>query len=183
MNPDTGKLRWHADTGMNGNVGPSPVAENGIVYLMGGYPQQQTVAIRAGGKGAVTDSHVLWTSRESSYIPSPVLFQGKLYWVSDQAVASCVEAATGKLVYRERLPRSVTTGRGKPCYASALISGGRLYAVCRNGDTYVLAVRPEFEVLACNQLSSDRSDFNASPAISDGQIFPRSNRFVYCIAE
>jgi outer membrane protein assembly factor BamB len=182
LNPETGKLAWYAETAMNGNVAPSPVAAQGVVYLMGGYPQQQTVVIRAGGKGDVTRSHVLWTSRDSSYIPSPVWHQGNLYWVNDQGVANCVEAATGKSLYRERLPRAAGGGPGKPFYASVALSGDRLYAVSRTAGTYVLPPKPPFEVLAHNQLSSDPSEFNASPAVSDGQIFLRSNRFLYCVA-
>lgn len=182
MNPETGKLKWYAATQMSGNVGPSPVAHNGVVYLMGGYPQQQSVAIRAGGKGDVARTHVLWSSRDSSYIPSPVLHNGNLYWVNDQGVANCVTAATGKSVYHERIPQTAGTGRRKAFYASVVLSGERLYAVSRTGGTYVLLAKPTFAVLAQNQLASDASDFNASPAISDGQLFLRSNRFLYCIA-
>ena len=181
LNPDTGKLKWYAATRLSGNVAPSPVAQAGVVYVMGGYPEQQTVAIRAGGKGDVTASHILWTSRDSSYVPSPVLHEGCLYWVSDQGIANCVEAATGKSLYRERLPRAGGAGAGKPFYASIVLGGERLYAVSRTGGTYVLPAKPAFEVLAHNQFASDESDFNASPAISDRQLFLRSNRFLYCI--
>jgi len=179
--PDTGKLKWYAATRLSGNVAPSPVAQAGVVYVMGGYPEQQTAAIRAGGKGDVTASHILWTSRDSSYVPSPVLHEGCLYWVSDQGIANCVEAATGKSLYRERLPRAGGAGAGKPFYASIVLGGERLYAVSRTGGTYVLPAKPAFEVLAHNQFASDESDFNASPAIRDGQLFLRSNRFIYCI--
>jgi outer membrane protein assembly factor BamB len=163
-------------------VAPSPVAQDGVVYVMGGYPGQQTVAIRAGGTGNVTMSHILWSSRDSSYIPSPVLHDGHLYWVSDQGIANCLEAKTGKSVYRERLPRATNAGSGKPYYASIVLNGGRLYAVSRTGGTYVLPTKPTFEVLAHNPLASDKSDFNVSPAISNGKILLRSNRFLYCIA-
>jgi outer membrane protein assembly factor BamB len=182
LNPDTGKLRWYAATRLSGNVAPSPIAQDGIVYLMGGYPVQQTVAIRAGGKGNVTTTHVIWSSRESSYISSPLLHKGNLYWVSDEGIANCAEAGTGRTVYRERLPRVAGGGTGKPFYASVVLGGERLYAVSRTGGTYVLSAKPTFEVLAHNQFASDASDFNGSPAISDGQILLRSNRFLYCIA-
>jgi len=183
LNPDTGKLVWYAETGLSGNVAPSPVAQDGIVYLMGGYPGQQTVAIRAGGKGDVTQSHILWSSQVSSYVPSPVLCNGNLYWVSDMGLANCAEAATGKSIYREKLPRVAGAKSGKPYYASVVLVKDRLYAVSRAGDTCVLAAKPAFEVLAHNPLASDTSDFNASPAVSDGKILLRSNRFIYCIAD
>ena len=182
LDPDTGKLSWYAETSIPGNVAPSPVAKDGVVYVMGGYPRTGAAAIRAGGKDDVTDTHVLWTSRDSSYVPSPVVHDGNLYWVNDQAYAFCVDAETGERRYRERLSRGASGwGRGKPFYASVLLAGGRLYAVSRRGGTFVLAAKPEFEQLAHNRLASDQSDFNASPAVGDGQIFLRSNRFLYCI--
>ena len=180
LNPDTGKLAWYAETGLGGNVAPSPVAHDGVVYLMGGYPGQLTVAVRAGGKGDVTQSHVLWSSRTSSYVPSPVFLGGNLYWVNDMGMATCVEAATGKTIYREKLPRAAG-GSGKPFYSSVVLVKDRLYAVGRNGDTYVLAAAPAFKLLARNSLAADKSDFNASPAVCDGKILLRSNRFLYCV--
>ena len=183
LSPDTGRILWYAETGLSGNVAPSPVAQDGIAYLMGGYPKQQTVAIRAGGNGDVTKSQILWSKRGGSYIPSPVLCEGNLYWVDDAGFANCVEAITGKSIYRERLPRLADAGSGKPYYASVVLIKDRLYAVSRTGDTYVLPAKPIFEVLAQNQLASDKSDFNASPAISSGRILLRSNQFLYCIED
>jgi hypothetical protein len=182
LNPETGKLSWYADTELSGNVAPSPVAHDGIVYFMGGFPGQQTVAIRAGGKGDVTKGHVLWSSRISSYVPSPVLCDGNLYWVNDMGLATCVEAATGKSIYREKLPRGTGERAGKPFYASVVLIKDRLYAVSRSGDTYVLPAKPKFDVLAHNSLAADKTDFNASPAVSNGKILLRSNRFLYCIS-
>jgi outer membrane protein assembly factor BamB len=179
LNPDTGKLAWYAETGLDGNVAPSPVAANGIVYIFGGYRNTGSVAIRTGGNGDVTDTHVRWTSRDASYIPSPVIHDGKLYWVSDQGIAFCADAETGETLYRERLSR--TGGGGKPFYASVVLAGDKLICVSRRGGTYVLAAKPEFEQLAHNEFESDDSDFNASPAISDGQLFLRSNRYLYCV--
>jgi len=183
LNPDTGRLRWYAETGLDGNVAPSPVAANGIVYVFGGYRNTSSVAIRVGGKGDVTDTHTLWTSRDSSYVPSPVIREGKLYWVSDQGIAFCADAQTGETIYRERLSRTSGSGRGgKPFYASVVLAGGKLICVSRRGGTYVLAAKPEFEQLAHNEFEADESDFNASPAVRDGQLFLRSNRYLYCIA-
>jgi hypothetical protein len=181
LNPDTGKLVWYAEAGPSGNVAPSPVAQDGIVYVMGGYPKRQTVAVRAGGNGNVTNSDVLWSSRDSSYIPSPVLCDGHLHWVDDAGFANCLEAKTGKSLYHERIPGIAGSESGKPFYASVVLIGDRLYALSRTGDTFVLAAKPAFEVLAHNQLGSDQSIFNGSPAVSNGRLFLRSNRFLYCI--
>ncbi|NQT36732.1 MAG: PQQ-like beta-propeller repeat protein [Planctomycetes bacterium] len=183
LNPATGKLNWYAENGLDGNVAPSPVADGGIVYIFGGYHNTGSMAVRAGGKDNVTDTHVRWTSRDGSYVPSPVIHKGKLYWVSDQGIAYCADVKTGETVYRERLPRRAGGGGGKPFYASVVLTGDKLICVSRRGGSFVLTAKPQFEQLAHNEFPSDDSDFNASPAISDGQVFLRSNRFLYCIQD
>jgi len=178
LNPDTGKLIWYAEMAPNGNICPSIIGKDGIVYVFGGFRIKGSLAIRTGGKDNVTQTHVLWSSPESSYVPSPVILNGHLYWVSDLGLACCMNAKSGKLVYRERLS---ARGGGKPFYASVVLANGKLYAVSRTSGTFVLDAKPQFKQLAQNQLESDTSDFNASPAVSNGQIFLRSNKFLYCI--
>jgi len=178
MNPETGKLRWFAQTGIEGNVSPSVVAADGIVYATGGYPRQGTIAVRAGGKGDVTQTNVLWTSQNASYVPSPVVYQEHLFVVNDQGFAMCLEAKTGKLVYRERLPG---LSGGKPFYASPVLANGHLYAVSRRNGTFFLEAKTEFKLLGQNKLAGDDTDFNATPAVAGNQLFLRSNRFLYCI--
>ncbi len=184
LNPDTGKLRWYAETSLTGNVGPSVVVADGIVYATGGFPGTGSVAVRAGGKGDVTKTHVVWSSNNGSYIPSPVVHQGRLHYVNDQGFAVCLDAKTGSLVYKERLPGAASGGGGfgaKPFYASDVLANGNLYAVSRRNGTFVIAATPEFKLVAQNKLAADGSDFNATPALSGNQIFLRSNRFLYCI--
>ena len=178
LNPATGKLRWFAQTGITGNVSPSVVAADGVVYATGGYPRQGTIAVLAGGKGDVTQTNVLWSSQSASYVPSPVVYHGHLYVVSDQGSALCLEANTGKLVYKERLPG---VSGGKPFYASVVLADGHLYATSRRTGTFVMQADPAFALLAQNKLAGDDTDFNGTPAIAGRQIFLRSNRFVYCI--
>ena len=184
LNPDTGKLRWYAETALSGNVSPSVVVADGIVYATGGFPGTGSVAVRAGGKGDVTKSHVVWSSNNGSYIPSPVVYRERLHYVSDQGFAVCLDAKTGKLVYKERLPGASSGGGGfgaKPFYASDVLANGNVYAVSRRNGTFVIAATPEFKLVAQNKLAADGSDFNATPALSGNQIFLRSNRFLYCI--
>jgi outer membrane protein assembly factor BamB len=182
LNPATGKLRWFAQTGISGNVSPSVVAEDGVVYATGGYPRQGTIAVRAGGKGDVTQTNVLWSSQNASYVPTPVVYRGNLFVVSDGGVALCLEAKTGKLVYQELLPGASSSGRGgKPFYASPVLANGHLYAVSRRNGTFVIEAKPEFKLVAQNKLAGDDSDFNGTPAIVGNQILLRSNRFLYCI--
>lgn len=181
MNPETGKLRWLAETGIAGNVSPSVAVADGVVVATGGFPRQSTVAVRTGGKGDVTQSHVLWSSLNASYVPSPVVVSGHVYVVNDKGFAMCLEAASGKLVYKERLPDLRSARGGGSVYASTVWARGHLYAVSRRSGTYVLEASPEFKVVAHNRLSGDESDFNATPAIVGRQLFIRSNEKLYCI--
>ena len=182
LNADTGRLTWFAETNLSGNIAPSPIAHDGIVHVFGGFPRTGAVSIRAGGKDDVSRSHILWTGADASYITSPVICDGNLYWVSDQGIAFCMDAKSGETIYKERLPGSGRNARGgKPFYASVVLAGDKIYSVSRRTGTIVLAAKPEFEQLAHNSLESDETDFNGSPAVSDGQMFLRSNGFLYCI--
>jgi hypothetical protein len=182
LNPDTGKLRWFAETGLPGNIAPSVIAGDGMVFAFGGYPALGAIAVRLGGKGDVTSTRIAWRTHDSTYIPTPVLSEGRLYFVSDGGFATCLDAKTGALVYKERLPGATATGRGKPFYASPVLANGALYAVSRRNGAFVLAAQPQFKLLAQDRLSGDDTDFNATPAISGRQLFLRSNRCLYCIA-
>ena len=104
--------------------------------------------------------------------------QGHLFVVSDQGSALCLEAKTGKLVYKERLPG--VTG-AKPFYASVVLADGHLYATSRRNGTFVIQAAPTFTLVAQNKFDGDDTDFNGTPAIVGHQLFLRSNRFVYCI--
>lgn len=178
LNPDTGKLTWYASIPMKGNICPTLTSSAGVVYVTGGFPTGGCVAIRAGGKGEVTNSHLLWSSRYTSYVPTPVVYQGHLYWVNEQGVAHCLRADTGELVYQERL--KVEEGARPRVYASSIVVGDRLVVVSRNLGAFVLAAKPAFQQDAVNRLGDD-SVFNGTPAVSDGQLFLRSNRYLYCL--
>ncbi len=177
--PSTGQLNWYARTTLGGNISPTPAVADGVVYAFGGFPSTEAVALRAGGADDVTDTHTVWTGRDASYVPSPLVHEGCLYWVSDRARAYCADAQTGEVLYNEKLPAK---GGGKPFYASVVLADGKLYAVSRTSGTFVLAAKPVFEQLAHNRFESDDSDFNATPAISGGRIFLRSNRFLYAVS-
>jgi outer membrane protein assembly factor BamB len=182
LNPDTGKLLWYAKMKPNGNISPSVVADGSMVYATGGYKVKGTVAIQAGGKGNVTTSRKRWASPDSSYVPSPIVRKGHLYWVNESGMLFCLSAKTGKRVYREKLTRANGSSiPSRSVYASIVEIAGNFYAVSRKHGTFILAADPKFRQISVNQFVSDTSDFNASPAISDGQIFIRSNKFLYCV--
>lgn len=180
LNPETGKLRWYAAHGLSGNVSPSLVPGGDVGYIFGGFPSTRSVAVKLGGKGDTTANAILWDSNTSSYVPTPILKDGHLYVINDQGFATCIDAKTGKDVYRERVLMGARGG-GKPFYASPVLIGDKLYCVSRRNGTFILAAKPQFEQVAHNELSLDTSQFNATPAVSDDRLFLRSEKAVYCI--
>jgi hypothetical protein len=175
FDPNSGKPLWSCDTGITWYMVPTAISADGIVYVLGGRSGIASLAVKAGGSGDVTSSHRLWTSNKGSNVSSPVIKDGYLYWMNDQrGVAYCAKADTGEVVYEERLDRAGQV------YASALLAGGNIYHLTRDGVTYVLAAEPKFEQAAVNQLR-DRSQFNGSPAVLGNQLLIRSDKFLYCL--
>jgi outer membrane protein assembly factor BamB len=177
MNPATGKLRWLARTPVDSNASPSALLQDGVIYALGGR-HGGSIAVRAGGKGDVSDSHVLWRGRESSYVATPIAHDGHLFWVDDRGMAVCINASNGRLAYRERLEIS---GSGRAAYASPIRVGDHFLAVTRQSGAFVIKAAAQFAQVAHNRFADDDSDFNASPAVANGQVFLRSQRFLYCI--
>lgn len=175
FDPRTGERLWSCD-GVQDYVCPTPIARDGVVYAIGGR-RGTALAVRAGGRGDVTSTHIVWQERGGSNVSSPVLYQDHLYWVDDKGIAHCLDRKTGQTVYRERLD-----GAGR-VYASVVAGDDKLYAVSRQDGAFVIAASPEFELLRHNVLTGDASVFNASPAISEGRLLLRSDRFLYCIGK
>jgi outer membrane protein assembly factor BamB len=173
FDPASGQELWNCD-GIPDYVCPSIVSHEGVAYVIGGRTSR-AIAVRAGGRGDVTETHRVWETRAGANVVSPVVHDGHLYWVSDRnSVAYCVRLKDGEVMYAERFD-------SQP-YASTLVGDGKLYIVTRRGGTYVLAAKPEFEQLAHNQFD-DRSTFNASPIVADGKLYLRSDKFLYCIGK
>ncbi|MEI8016760.1 MAG: PQQ-binding-like beta-propeller repeat protein [Schlesneria sp.] len=175
LDPNNGDFLWFAEGVKEGVISPMLVSQNGIVYAIGGR-QGGAVAIRVGGRDDVTKTHTVWRKDFGSYVTSPVLFGEHLYWVSDRGIAFCVKTADGEQVYRERL---ADAGQ---LYSSVVVANGRLFAASRENGTYVYAAKPQFESVARNAVDEDAGTCNATPAFSNGQMFLRTNRYLYCIA-
>jgi outer membrane protein assembly factor BamB len=170
FDPASGKELWRV-TGFGGYVCPSVVAHQGVVYVVRG----GALAIKAGGRGDVTQSHVLWRGKGSSLVSSPVYHDGLLYWPGGAAL--CLDAATGKEVYRGRLSKDASF------YASPLVADGKIYCVSRFTGTFVLAAGRTFKELAHNQFEDDHSRTNASPIVSDGCLLLRTDQHLVCIGK
>ncbi len=196
FNPDTGKLRWYATGLQSDSVCNSVVTDGSAVFAMsergGG-----SVAIKAGGKGDVSATHTLWTGSNGSRIATPILWENRLYWISG-SIAMCRDAKTGAEVYSERIEstsgasgnqdsggggggRRGGGGMGGGDYASPVAANGHLYHVSRRGEVLVIKLGPKFELLCRNKIEGDTSDHSATPAISNGQLFLRSAKTLYCI--
>ncbi|MDZ4689496.1 MAG: PQQ-binding-like beta-propeller repeat protein [Planctomycetaceae bacterium] len=175
VDPETGRELWSCQTDIGWYMVPSIVAADGVVYCLGGRSGVAALAVRAGGDGDVTKTHRLWTSVKGSNVSSPVYLDGHLYWMHEQrGTAYCAKADTGEIVYEKRLDRAGQV------YSSALLADGRVYYLTRDGRTFVLAAKPEFEQLAVNELR-DGGLFNGSPAVDGNRLLIRSDKFLYCI--
>jgi outer membrane protein assembly factor BamB len=171
----------------------------------------------------VTKTNLLWKGSERSRIGTPVVENGRIYWF-DGLVANCIDAATGKQVYRTkfdggaapevpqlarprtgqpgpgasgpnqpgsgapgRRPGGGFSGRGGGMrgqdYSSPVLVNGTIYFLSRSGVAFVYATGPKFKLLSQNRFASDGGDFSSTPAISDGQLFIRSSKYLYCVAE
>lgn len=173
--PGTGKLIWEC-AGLGSNVIPAPVINAGVVYVMSGHREPNLLAIQLGREGDLTGTEaVLWTNnRGNAYTGSPVLHDGKLYFVSDSGMLSCLDARTGKAHYQQqRLPRSYNFK------SSPVGANGKLYLATEEGDVVVVKMGEKYEVLAVNTLTDQM--FIATPAIAGGSIYLRSQEALYCV--
>lgn len=175
IDPNSGSKLWTCDTDITWYMVPCPVAANGVVYFLGGRSGTTALAVKLGGRGDVTETHRQWTSIKGSNVPSPLYLDGHLYWMHENiGIAYCAKADTGELVYEERL------NRAGQVYASSVLADGRIYHLNRSGRMFVLAAKPDFELLATNDLR-DGGQFNASPAVIGNRLLLRSDRYLYCI--
>jgi len=168
--PATGKelwfFRWSALRSANSMAcGPD------CVYATATWPDQQVVCLRADGNGDVTDSHLVWKQqRNVSDVPSPLYHDGRLYLTNDRGIAVCMDGASGKTLWQNRL--------GGPIAASPVLAGQTILTTDEQGTTHLLKAGPQFELFATNYLT-DR--VLASPALSGNHIFLRGRNSLYCL--
>ena len=173
--PATGKELWRAN-GLNPNNEPfyrivaSPIIFNEIIYV----PTRikPLLALKAGGRGDITSSHVLWSTVNGPDVPTPVTDGKYFYVVNDKGIVWCLDAKTGAEVYAQQRIKPGTYS------ASPVLADGKIYVTSEDGLTTVVAAGPKFEVLAENPLN----DYTlSSPAISDGRIYIRTTGHLYAI--
>jgi outer membrane protein assembly factor BamB len=170
--PDTGKQLWLID-GPTEQFVASLVYGDGLLFLTAGFPEHHIMAIRPDGTGNVTKSAILWRdTRGASYVPSPIAHGDYFFVVSDEGMASCLEARTGKRRWMERL--------GRHHSSSPVSAGDYLYFPDDDGTTWVLRAGPKFEVVSQNDLGEE---CYSSPAVARGQIFLRTLHHLWCIGQ
>ncbi|MDC0279046.1 PQQ-like beta-propeller repeat protein [bacterium] len=172
-----GDLIWECG-GLSGNVIPCPVVDGDHVICMSGYQGYAAIAIPLSLKGDLTDSNqLLWRkSRATPYIPSPLLYDGLLYYnQSNQAIISCVHSETGENAFG---PSRV--GELSNLYSSPVGADGHVFWCGRDGTVVVMKKSVDLEVVAVNHLEER---FDASPAIAGNQLFLRGAKHLYCLSE
>jgi len=171
--PQNGKELWQVTYGEGFSNVPRPVYGDGLVYICTGFQQPSLIAVRLDGKGDVTKSKVAWKlDRGVPLTPSPLLVGNELYLVTDNGIATCIDAKTGKELWRVRL--------GGNHSASPIYADGRIYFLSEEGESVVLAPGTQLKHLATNQLDGRTL---ASMAVASGSIFIRSETHLYRIGK
>jgi outer membrane protein assembly factor BamB len=171
--PLTGKELWRVEERGQHSASTRPVIGHGMIYFPTGFSTGQLYAVRTGGQGLITDTHVAWTvKRGVSNKPSILLVGDLIYMIGDTGIASCVDAKTGELVWQQRI--------GGEYSASPVYADGRLWFFSEDGKTTVLKPGRTFEQLGENRLDEG---FLASPAIAGKAFYLRTRTHLYRIEE
>jgi outer membrane protein assembly factor BamB len=170
--PDTGKQHWLID-GPTEQFVASLAFTQGVLFVTGGFTGLHVLGIDPSGSGNVTKSKILWRDhRGVSYVPSPVAHDQWFFLVSDGGVATCFEATTGKVMWKNRL--------GRHHSSSGVYANGNVYFLDDDGTTHVFKAGPKFEEVGQNALGENAY---ASPALSNGQIFVRTSGHLWCVGK
>jgi outer membrane protein assembly factor BamB len=175
--PATGKELWRAN-GLNPqNDGSYRIVASPVVFgdiILAPTRERPMLALKAGGRGDVTRSHVLWSFNYGPDVPTPVTDGTYVYVVNDRGIMFCLDLKTGKEIYGRQRLRPATYS------SSPVLADGKIYISNEDGVTVVVKAGPTFQVLAEN----DFDDYTlSSPAISEGQIFLRTATQLYCIGK
>ena len=170
FDPKTGNRIWSIYSQGEG-VTPSPVVGDGLIYTSSGFEAPTLRAIRLGGKGDVTKTHIAWEQKRGVAALSSLLYvKPYLYSISRDNILHCIEATSGKIVWMERLSGAHS--------ASPVYADGRIYILSEDGETIVLRPGVKYDEVARNDLGDTCL---ASMAVSQGNFYIRSAQHLYCI--
>ncbi|HXV62696.1 MAG TPA: PQQ-binding-like beta-propeller repeat protein [Vicinamibacteria bacterium] len=170
--PMTGKELWRL-AGSSKNTTPTPVVWNDLVFIVSGYRIKPIFAIRPGGSGDIAGTDfVAWrTTRDGSYMTTPVAYRDYLYTLQDNGVLSCYRARSGERVYQTRAAAGAFS-------ASPIVADGRLYLSSEEGEVYVVRAGPDYELLHRNAMGEV---IMATPAAAKGQLLIRTQHHLFSI--
>jgi outer membrane protein assembly factor BamB len=170
--PATGQELWRME-GLKNNAVATPLVGDGIVIVTTGYPDKLSLAVKPGGRGDVSGD-ILWRyAKGSAYVPSPILYEGLVYLMTDKGLLTCLDAKTGAVKYEGGRPPVPAT-----FMASPVAVGGRILIMSQDGDTFVIKAGPEFAVERINPLGEPIS---ASAAVAGGRLYIRGERHLFAI--
>lgn len=169
--PMSGKELWHVEEQKTHSGSGRPIAGHGLVFCSMGHSKSELWAVKPGGSGDVTDSHVAWKVKRNVPTRSSAVLVGELiFMVDDGGIASCLNAKTGDQVWNERI--------GGTYSAAPIATSDRVYFFSEDGKCIVVGAAPEFKVLATNPLSDG---FMATPAVVNDSFIFRTKSHLYRI--
>jgi len=172
-NPDNGSLYWYIN-GPSEDFCSTPIynKKNDLLLISSAWPQRHLLAIKPDGEGDVTDSKIVWrTTKGAYYVPSPVCTDDYMFSTMTNGSVYCIEVATGNILWVEDLGKQ---------YSSPVLAGGLVYMPNDEGVITVIKPGPTFQKVAQNSIGEK---MNASPAISNGKIYIRGYKHLFCIGE
>jgi len=172
-NPDDGKLIWMMDGPTEQFVASLVYGErSGYLFLTGGFPEHHVMAIKPDGIGNITQTHIAWrTNKGAAYVPSPIVEGDWFLIVSDSGIGHCFEAKTGRIAWEERL---------REHHASLVSAQGNVYFTSDSGLLRVVKPGEKYDLVAESDLGEK---VFASPAMSEGQIFVRGDKTLFCFGQ
>jgi outer membrane protein assembly factor BamB len=175
-NPETGKELWRLG-GSSKITSPTPVfAGDLFIVASGRHPERPIFCLRAGGRGDLTGGkHVAWQNRRGPYMPTPLIYRGKVYALNNSGLFGCYDLKTGKELFYERIRH-----RGNGFSASPVAADGKIYCAGEDGVVFVLAADGKFKLLAEHRVGET---LMATPALSDGVMYLRGTRTLFAVGE
>lgn len=184
LDPSTGKLRWFAEVNAAEQANSSVIINDGVAFSFTGRGGG-SAAVKVGGKGAVTESNVVWKGRDTDRFGSPIMYNGKLYLFAG-GMLNVIDPETGERSSQERLEGVARRGggmMGSLDYASPIIADGHMYYINGAGQMFVFSLGEEPRQLTANLVTNERETFGGTPAASQGRILFRSDKRLYCVQD
>jgi outer membrane protein assembly factor BamB len=177
FDPATGKEIWHC-SGMNSLIYANPLVVKDVIVGMGGFGGW-AIGVKKGGSGDVTATHRLWQEkRNGQRIGSGVVKDNLIYMTNEPGIVECIDPQTGASLWKER--PQVPSGRASS-WSSLVLAGDKLYLVTQASDTVIMKAADKFEQLGVNSLGDGLT--NSSLVISDGDVFIRTHKHLWCISD